>query len=304
MAAAPTEARAQLRWLAGRPDLDELREAFPEQWQRTAAQLSEAAQAGPDGVRSALAGLTTTRRAGDRRAPLVEVVAAEVRRQMLLQALDRALFVAETGVREGTVRLGLVQGTIAQRLLFRRDLERKPVNLALFRLVWPLLTQRRRIMPLVRRRGIYCFYSDALVRSLARVADGRRTLEIAAGDGTLTSFLHRRGVDVVATDDYSWQDTVDYADHVQRMDAVTALRTHRPEVVICSWPPVGNSFERAVFATPSVQTYVVIGASSHGTGNWADYAAQTAFEMRRDDAMARGVLPPEHEAVVLVFTRR
>jgi hypothetical protein len=42
------------------------------------------------------------------------------------------------------------------------------------------------------------------------------------------------------------------------MDAVTALRQHAPEVVICSWPPARNTFEREIFRTRSVQMYLVI----------------------------------------------
>lgn len=301
---APTAPRDQLRWLAGHPDLDALRATFPDQWRRVLGQLDRATHEGPDGVRAALADVTAARPTSDRRAPLVDVVAAEARRQLLLRALEAALFSAETGVAEGRVRMGLLQGAVAQRLLFRRGLERRPVHLVLFRLVWPLLSQRRRIMPLVRKRGIYCFYSGALVRALDDLIDGRRALEIAAGDGTLTGFLQELGADVVATDDHSWQGTIDYPDHVRRLDAVTALRAYRPEVVLCSWPPAGNTFEQAVFRSPSVQTYIVIGGSSQGTGNWETYAGQSSFDMQQDDTLADLVLPPEHAGVVLVFRRR
>lgn len=300
----PTDARARLAWLADQPSLEELREAFPDQWRRARADLQRAAADGPEGLRSALAEVSARRPGRDHHGTLAQRAGDEARRQMLLHTVERALLRAESGVHTGTVRLGLVQGTIAQRLLFRRDLERRPVNRTLFRLVWPLLTQRRRIMPLVRKRGIYCFYSSALVRALARIIDGRQALEIAAGDGTLTTFLRERGVAITATDDHSWSREIDYPEHVVDMDAATALRHHRPEVVVCSWPPVGNAFEAAVFRTPSVQTYVVIGASSQGTGSWDAYRAQTDFDVVEDARLAALVLPPEHTATVLVFTRR
>lgn len=300
----PTDARTQLSWLAEQPSLEDLREAFPDQWRRARAELARAAADGADGLRATLAEVSARRPGRDHHGTLAQRAADEARRQMLLHTVERALFRAETGVPTGTVRLGLVPGSIAQRLLFRRDLQRRPVNRPLFRLVWPLLTQRRRIMPLARKRGIYCFYSSALVRALARIVGGRPTLEIAAGDGTLTTFLRERGVPITATDDHSWSRSVDYPAHVVQMDAATALHNHRPEVVVCSWPPVGNAFEAAVFRTPSVQTYVVIGASSQGTGNWDAYRAQTDFDMAEDPRLAAMVLPPEHAATVLVFTRR
>jgi hypothetical protein len=91
---------------------------------------------------------------------------------------------------------------------------------------------------------------------------------------------------------------------VAAQDARTALRTHEPEVVLCSWPPAGNTFEQHVFTTPSVQCYIVIG-SRHETssGNWAAYRAQRDFGFVIDEDLSRLVLPPEVEQAVVVFTR-
>jgi hypothetical protein len=107
---------------------------------------------------------------------------------MTLHALKQAVTVASTGT-TGRARFNLVNGYIAQKLLFRRDLERKPVPLAWFRTLWPLLRQRRMLLPLVQPKGIYCFYSDRLIKRLARLIGDRPCLEISAGDGTLTRLL-------------------------------------------------------------------------------------------------------------------
>ncbi len=98
-------------------------------------------------------------------------------------------------------------------------------------------------------------------------------MEIAAGDGTLSRFLRDEGVAVTATDDFSWQQHVDYdPEQVDRLDARTSLDRFAPEVVVCSWPPPGNSFEKRVFATGSVDTYVVIvSRSDQDAGDWAAY---------------------------------
>ena len=48
-------------------------------------------------------------------------------------------------------------------------------------------------MPLVQPQGIYCFFSGAFVRELAKLIGDRPALEIAAGDGTLSRFLAARG---------------------------------------------------------------------------------------------------------------
>ena len=207
--------------------------------------------------------------------------------------------------RSWTLRFGLVSGWLTQRLLFAGSgLERKPVSMAAFRLVWPLVRQKRYLMPLVEPRGIYCFYSKSLVARLAARIGERPCVEIAAGDGTLARFLRAAGADVVATDDHSWQKTRRAISDVVEQDAHAALRERRPEVVICSWPPAGNPFEKWVFKTPSVKTYIVIASRSElAAGNWADYRAQTSFSMSIDDELGALVLPPEIESAVYVFER-
>lgn len=297
-------------WLDTEPSLEELQEAFPQEWQRVASEMSAVAARGDAEavkahVRAVARGTTpgpvdprAARRGSD------AVIAEEVRRRMLAAALRRQCFSLATGVEEGRVRFNLLNGWVAQRLLFRRDLERKPASMFWFRLLWPLLWQRRRLMPLVGPKGIYCFYSKQLVRALADMIGDRPCLEIAAGDGTLSRFLADAGVDVVATDDYSWSHAVDFPDTVQRLDAKAALARYEPKVVVCSWPPADNSFERAVFATRSVELYIVI-SSRHefGSGNWEHYRSQTEFTLAKDDALSALVLPPEIDGAVYLFHR-
>lgn len=276
-------------WLAERPPLREVRAAYPDDWTAVEARLREAIAEG---------GLTGIQR----------YVASErnpVRRYLAVAALRQTSLSAATGVTEGKVRFNRVNGAIAQRLFFRRGLERKPVSLRWFRALWPLLTQRRFLMPLVEPKGIYCFYSKPLIARLAELAGDRPCLEIAAGDGTLARFLAAEGTDIVATDDFSWSDRVEYPSDVERLDATEALRRHEPRVVVCSWPPPGNAFERTVFATESVELYVVIGSRHEfATGNWDDYRGQRAFDLERDDQLGALVLPPEIDPAVYVFRRR
>jgi hypothetical protein len=177
------------------------------------------------------------------------------------------------------------------------------VSLPSFQPVWPLLWQRRFLMPLVGPRGIYCFYSKPLIRRLAEMIGDRPALEIAAGDGTLARFLADAGVAITPTDDHSWRD-VSFPADVVREDAREAVRTRRPAVVVCSWPPAGNDFEHEVFRTASVELYVVIGSKHRfATGAWDAYEQQTEFEFAEDAALSRLVLPPELDAAVYVFRR-
>jgi len=212
---------------------------------------------------------------------------------------------ADASVTKGKLRFNLLNGYIAQKLLFSGGLERKPVSLFWFRLFWPLVWQKKRLMPLVQPRGIYCFYSRALIEALAGMIASRSCLEIGAGDGTLTRFLKNQGVRLTATDNHGWNNAVEYPEWVIKLDAREALSTYAPEAVICSWPPSQNDFERYVFNTPSVQLYIVIG-SCHpfAFGNWKDYKQQSTFNFEEDKKLGAQVLPPELGAAVYVFRRK
>jgi hypothetical protein len=276
-----------------RTSLTELQEAYPAEWAIVQRQLAEIVPRGDLGeITSYVVSLSRGARPSDR-----------IRHQMAVAAVKQLSLSAATGVTEGRLRFNLVNGWVAQKLLFERGLRRKPVSLLRFRLIWPLVWQRRFLMPLVGPKGIYCFYSRRLIRDLAAMIGERPCLEIAAGDGTLSRFLAAEGVTVVATDDHSWPD-VSFPADVLRQDAREALRAHRPAVVICSWPPAGNDFERYVFTTPGVELYVVI-SSRHAfaAGDWAAYEQQPDFEFGEDPALSRLVLPPELDAAVYVFRR-
>jgi hypothetical protein len=298
----------QLRaWLAEQPSLSELQEAYPAEWSVVQRELAEIMPRGDlEELKAYVRRIAAAPAPATGRRPVRGLdagLAQEIRRQMAAAAVKQLSLSAATGVHEGRVRFNLVNGWIAQRLLFEQGLRRKPVSMVAFRLLWPLLWQRRFLMPLVGPKGIYCFYSKPLVRRLAEMIGERRALEIAAGDGTLSRFLADAGVDVTPTDDHSWRD-VDFPDAVIHQNARAAVRSRRPQIVICSWPPAGNDFEREVFRTDSVELYVVIGSRHRfATGDWDAYERQTEFELEEDAALSRLVLPPELDAAVYVFRR-
>lgn len=295
-----------IAWLDGDPPLEDLVAAYPDDWAAVQRDVGSVVERNDtDEIKAYITRVAqpAAQRAGRAR-PLADRLTAEIRRQMTVHLLKQAILSATTGVTEGRVRFNLVAGLVAQRLLFRRGLERKPVAVKRFRLIWPLLgKQRRLLMPLVQRQGIWCFYSAELVSRLADLVGDRSCLEIAAGDGTLARFLTEAGVPITATDDYSW-DSIDFPTSVLREDARTALRRHQPQVVLSSWPPANNTFEQHVFTTPSVEQYIMIGSRHESsTGNWAAYRGQTAFELTERPDLSRLVLPPEVDHAVYVFSR-
>ncbi len=290
-----------IAWLQSSPPLAELCAAYPEEWETVRQQLATVIERGhPEELTTHLQRLAgAAKRAGT--SPVRDMV----RYQMAHAAVRQHLVSVASGVESGKVRFNLINGLIAQKLLFARDLERKPVSLFWFRLLWPLVWQKRFLMPLVQPKGIYCFYSRPLIEKLAAIIGTRVCLEIAAGDGTLSRFLRERGVSVTATDDYSWRHAVAYPEWVLKKEAREALSQYAPEVVICSWPPAGNGFERQIFRTRSVRLYILIASRHrHAAGNWDTYREERLFAMEEDAALSRLLLPPELDGAVYLFTRK
>lgn len=292
----------------GTDELAQLCAQYPHEWTQVTRQIARLVESGDEqGLKDYVA--RAARPAfthADHRMTREREQALEARRRMVVEVYQRASFTASTGVSEGIVRFNQRNGRIAQRLLFETGLERRAVSLPAFRLTWPLLSQRRYLMPLVEPQGIYCFYSKTLLRGLGRLIGGRPVLEVAAGDGTLARLLRDRGHQVEATDDHSWSHLIDYPGDVAQEPAARSLARIQPRVVLCSWPPAGNTFERAVFATPSVATYIALGTRSrHACSDWAAYAAaEPMFTMAVDERLSRAVLPPEIGPAVYVFQRR
>jgi hypothetical protein len=293
-------------WLKTNPTFDELCARYPQDWSAVQDDIAAIVQSGaPEELKRYLEHLSSK---AHRSARQEENLSQFVRSRMAHEAVKKlslSALAADTGVTTGKLRFNWLNGLIAQRLLFARELERKPVSLRWFRLLWPLVWQKKRLMPLVQPRGIYCFYTRELVAELVALAGSRSCLEIGAGDGTLTRFLKQKGVQVSATDNHGWNNSVSYPDWVVKLDACAALNQYKPEVAICSWPPAQNDFEHCVFETPSVQLYIVIGSRHRfAFGNWDVYRRQKDFELVENKHLADLLVPPELESAVLVFRRK
>ncbi len=306
--------RAEFRWLEANPPLHELMERHPAEWEQVGPKLVSSLENGGVQILKGFAieakslektWMERLRKDRNNLNTLKSALPCLIRSRMSLLAVDKCLFSAATGVATGPVRFNWLNGYVMQQLLFRHDLIRKPVSLRWFRFWWRMNSQKRLLMPLVQKKGIYCFYTRELIKALAMMIGRQSCLEIAAGDGTLSRFLAEEGVNIAATDNQSWQHAIEYPDDVQKIEAKQALQRYQPEVVICSWPPPANHFERHVFSTNSVQLYVVIGSRyQFASGNWGDYAKQGNFDYTIDPELSALVVPPELESAVLIFRRQ
>lgn len=292
--------------------LEQLSTDFPVEWKAVGEKLVEVSKQGPTALEQLVQAARANAKAWrDKLAAshgnpqvLEAALPAVIAARLTVLAVEQMLQAAATGVVSGPVRLGLWSGLLIQNLLFAKGLERKPVSMTAFRLLWPLVFDRRKLMPLVQQRGIYCFYSKELVAALAGLIGDRPTVELAAGDGTLTRFLSNAGVSIQATDDFSWSHAVTYPEQVQKLDAVRALATLQPRAVVCSFPPPNNTFEQRVLADPRVERYLVVSTKHRfAAGTWSAYEQAKGWKWRVDEALSTLVVPPELDPAVLVFER-
>jgi hypothetical protein len=227
-----------------------------------------------------------------------------IKARLVMHAVEKYNIAIQTG-ETGRIRFSLRNGYILQKLLFiGTGLLRKPVSLFWFNIWWRFITQKKILMPLVNKKGIYCFYSDRLVKELSKIIGASKCVEIGAGDGTLSKFLMDKGCDITATDDYSWIKYIAYPEFVEKADARAAISKYKPEIVICSWPPPNNPFEKFIFAAGHVKKYIVIGSKHEfASGNYQEYKRQTDFTMTLDQRLSGMVLPRELDNAVYIFER-
>ncbi len=160
----------------------------------------------------------------------------------------------------------------------------------------------------VQRQGFWSIPTKEFLLRIKDQINGRRTLEIGAGRGLLTSGFKSLGVEVLAIDDLSWTGAKNLVQGatglIQNQSALDALKTYQPEVVIASWPTPSNEFEDLIFKTKSVQLYLAINSKhSFASGNWQSYKNQKTFSCSTSEPLNQLLRPRELEQAVLIFRR-
>lgn len=103
-------------------------------------------------------------------------------------------------------------------------------------------------------------FNDALAEEIKKLGL-KPVLEVGAGSGELAGVLRRRGIELIAVDDYSEplaKKAVISEHPPEKMDYRDALKRYEPELVICSWMPGGEDWTVDFRATGSVKAYILI----------------------------------------------
>lgn len=115
------------------------------------------------------------------------------------------------------------------------------------------------------------------IKPLAKWIGDRPCLEVMAGTGMLAYALKKNGVNIIATDNYSWENKFDSIHRkVIRMDAIEAVKRYGEKVkfIICSWPYMDNTAYQILMTMRQVNPkcrMIYIGES------WGGCTADDAF---------------------------
>jgi hypothetical protein len=297
----------------GEPTLRELAAEYPSVWQEVIAGLRERVSSNQGEAlitwrQGALSELSKSRTQkvtdGD-----LQQSQAWVRAKMTLLAIEQFSDVMTGKIGKGPK---LKDSIFFRFFILRRLISQNTFNVDEFDRRWRRLSDPVWAAGQLQRSGIWSVPTTDVVQKIADLCKGKKTLELGAGQGLLYAALKRAGINIDAVDNESWtshHQTVGRASRgatgVLQIDASEALKTLKPSVVICSWPPAGNSFEEDVFTTRSVDLYLVIlSKQSFASGNWSAYKAQKNFECTTVPALNSLLRPVEIEQQLLIFRRR
>lgn len=93
----------------------------------------------------------------------------------------------------------------------------------------------------------FALITKEFIKSLSDYIGDNKCLEIMAGKGAISKGLKDNGIDVIATDNYSWNERLDIANDswtdIENIDCLDAIKKYGKNVsyVICSWIPYNSS---------------------------------------------------------------
>jgi hypothetical protein len=130
------------------------------------------------------------------------------------------------------------------------------------------------------RLGSFALISKSWVKKLANFLNGKKCLEIMAGQGILAKGLASFGVDIIATDDFSWKwgqtrtsEGRSLADEdlwfpVENLTCLQAIEKYAKEIdyLICCWPYMDPSMNEALLEMRKINPSCKLIYIGEGTG--------------------------------------
>lgn len=127
----------------------------------------------------------------------------------------------------------------------------------------------------------YCLLAYDWIKPLAEWIGSRKCLEIMCGSGALSKALQDCGVQIRATDDFSWDENHavpwfrDPWTEIEQLNAAAAIEKYGAEIdfVICSWPFLSDDCYHALLKMRTINP----SAAMIYIGEWYGATASDAF---------------------------
>ncbi len=120
----------------------------------------------------------------------------------------------------------------------------------------------------------FALLTNEWINEFAKWINGRKCLEIMSGCGALSKVLQDRDVDIIPTDNFSWDAynsnwnvTKNYWTQIENIDAIEALEKYKDrDIVIMSWPYVDDTAYKCLLKMREVNPNMVMVAICEGIG--------------------------------------
>lgn len=122
--------------------------------------------------------------------------------------------------------------------------------------------------------GMFCFVSWDWINPFAEWIGDRSCLEVMAGRGWITHGLQEKGVDIVATDDFSWHKTDRFkkwnnlvAD-VEELDAIESVKKYGKytDILIMAWAYMDDTAYRVIKELHKINPKAIVVFCGEGHG--------------------------------------
>ncbi|MCR8453857.1 MAG: hypothetical protein NDP13_02590 [Crenarchaeota archaeon] len=148
---------------------------------------------------------------------------------------------------------------------------------------------KRRWLRFCSRFSLFNVETAEFVRALSDVLKylPNLRLEVCAGSGKLSYWLKKFGVDIIATDDYSWKLRRSRF-NVEKLSIEEALEKYNPRTVLGSWIPANEKHGESILSFSSVEYFIDIGEGPGADSSWMhaidpheirDFANQFGFNV-------------------------
>lgn len=146
--------------------------------------------------------------------------------------------------------------------------------------------------------GMFCFVSWKWITPFSEWIGDRKCLEVMAGRGWLSHGLREKGIDIIATDDFSWHKSDrfvkwnDLVTDVEELDAVESVKKYGEDidVLIMAWAYMDDVAFRVIKELHEVNPKALVvfcGEDRHGCT--ADDNFFDKFEEIEEDSFYDGV---------------